>query len=122
MITHQNKKPLLVIFLFSFLSIVCGSLIKLDLYNETFLNIIYYISSLSSIVILLRLIIKQKGSKIVSDDSLKKEIIKITNGHLNKGLNTIKNRLGEDIIKQKKVKSSIKVIEEAVSKLTDLYK
>lgn len=122
MITHQNKKPLLVIFLFSFLSIVCGSLIKLDLYNEIFLNIIYYISSLSSIVILLGLIIKQKGSKIVSDDSLKKEIIKITNGHLNKGLNTIKNRLGEDIIKQKKVKSSIKVIEEAVSKLTDLYK
>lgn len=117
---YQNKPLLLVLLLLVFTNIICGEVTILNLSPNILTSLFYQISSLSLIIFLLVLVLK--SNKPLSDDTLKKEIFKITNGHINKGISTIKNRLGDDIIKQKKIKSSIKIIEEAISKLTDLYK
>jgi len=117
---YQNKNLLLILFLLVFINLLCGEMYIIGIYSNTLMNLIYQISTVSLICFLFTLILKLK--KPNSDDTLKKEIFKITNGYLNKGLTTIKNRLGDDLIRQKKVKSSIKIIEDAVSKLSDLYK
>jgi len=117
---YQNNNLLPILFLLVFINILCGEIHITGLYSNTFMNLVYQISAVSLVCFLFTLILKSK--KPNSDDTLKKEIFKISNGHLNKGLTTIKNRLGDDLIRQKKVKSSIKIIEEAISKLSDLYK
>tara|TARA_Y100000389_G_C17196052_1_gene381251 strand:- start:245 stop:613 length:369 start_codon:yes stop_codon:yes gene_type:complete len=116
---YQNKNLLLILFLLVFINVLCGEMYIIGIYTNTLMNLVYQISTVSLVCFLLVLILKSKTPN--SDDTLKKEIFKITNGLLNKGLSTMKNRLGDDTIRQKKVKSSIKIIEDAVSKLTDLY-
>lgn len=120
---YDNKNILIPLFLILLISVILDTIVVFDLYNINLFTIISYITSLISLIFLIIIFkfSKKKVIKFTSSELVKNELFLVINGHLKKGLNSIKNKLGEDIIKQKKIKSSIKNVEDGVHKLDELY-
>jgi len=118
----QNYKKYLL--LLSLIAILNTTLKVIDFFNVYDFNLLgLYSSILLSIIILVIYFKSRKGIlKFNSSDYVKKEISIIVNGHINKGLNSVKNKLGPELIRQKKIKSSIKNIEEGIQKLRSIHK
>ena len=123
MMNFYNSKNILICVLVLILISSIGQTFNIfGIINNLNLIIVSYTLTIVAIVLLFFSIKLSDRPKINLSDSetLKKEIYIILNGYLKKGLTSIQNRLDETTIKEKKIKSSIKIIEDGINKIDEI--
>lgn len=119
---YNNKNILICVLVLILISVIGQTFNIFGIINNLILIIVNYTLTIASLILLLFSIKLSDRPKInVSDsETLKKEIYIILNGYLKKGLTSIQNRLDTTTIKEKKIKSSIKIIEDGINKIDEI--
>lgn len=119
---YNSKNILICVLVLILISSIGQTFNIFGIINNLNLIIVSYTLTIVAIVLLFFSIKLSDRPKINLSDSetLKKEIYIILNGYLKKGLTSIQNRLDETTIKEKKIKSSIKIIEDGINKIDEI--
>ena len=119
---YNNKNILICVLVLILISVIGQTFNIFGIINNLILIIVSYTLTIASLILLFFSIKLSDRPKInVSDsETLKKEIYIILNGYLKKGLTSIQNRLDTTTIKEKKIKSSIKIIEDGINKIDEI--
>jgi len=119
---YNSKNILICVLVLILISVIGQTFNIFGIINNLILIIVSYTLTIASLILLFFSIKLSDRPKInVSDpETLKKEIYIILNGYLKKGLTSIQNRLDTTTIKEKKIKSSIKIIEDGINKIDEI--
>lgn len=119
---YNSKNILICVLVLILISVIGQTFNIFGIINNLILIIVSYTLTIVAIVLLFFSIKLSDRPKINLSDSetLKKEIYIILNGYLKKGLTSIQTRLDETTIKEKKIKSSIKIIEDGINKIDEI--